>query len=48
MQHMDENELIANHSSKLLDSSRSLYKDKRKLSVNNKFLSILLFCKHTV
>ena len=48
MQHMDESELTANHSSKLLNSSRSLYKDKRKLSENNKFLSILLFSKYTV
>ena len=28
MQHMDESELSVNHSSKLLNSSRSLYKEK--------------------
>ena len=47
MQHMDENELTANHGSKLLDSSGSCMKIKGR-AVNNKFLSILLFCKHTV
>ena len=43
MQHMDESELSVNHSSKLLNSSRSLYKDKRKLSENKKFLSDCYF-----
>lgn len=47
MQHMDESELTANHSSKLLNSSRSLYK-KEVIREQEVSINIVIFQTYSV
>lgn len=47
MQHMDESELTANHSSKLLNSSRSLYK-KEVIREQEVSINIVIFQTYSI